>query len=135
MVDERRVVTRSDEVYTTDPVAPAEASTVSRREVTYHDSSNTVLQRLIIFIFAVIQGLLLLRILLLLVSARQGNDLVSLVYDISEILVAPFRGILRLDQIAAGHTALDVSALVALIGWTIIEILILGFLRVFRRTA
>lgn len=134
MVDERRVVTRSDEVYTTGPAAPA-GSTVSRSEVTYRGGGNAVLERLIIFIFAIIQGLLLLRIVLLLVAAREGNDLVSLIYNISEILVAPFRGILGRDQIAAGQTAFDVSALVALIGWTIIEILILGFLRVFRRTA
>lgn len=135
MVDERRVVTRSDEVYAADPLAPPAAASVSRREVTYRSNPNSVLQRLIIFIFGVIQGLLLLRILLLLVAARERNDLVTLIYNVSELFVAPFRGILGRDQIAAGQTAFDVSALVALIGWTIIELLILGFLRIFRRTA
>lgn len=134
MADEQRVVTRTDHVYS-DPIAPAGGTTVSRRDVTYRDSGNTVFQRLIVFIFAIIQGLLLLRIVLLLVAARQGNDLVALIYNISDVLVAPFRGILRLNEISAGQTALDVSAIVALIGWTILELVILGFIRVFRRTA
>ncbi|MBA3435414.1 MAG: YggT family protein [Chloroflexi bacterium] len=129
MVDERRVVTR------TDVVAPVAPTSVSQTEVTYRSSGNSVLERLIIFLFALIQGLLILRIVLLLVAARQGNDLVALIYDVSDIFVAPFRGILGRNQIPAGSTDLDVAAIVALIGWTIVELIILGFLRVFRRTA
>jgi uncharacterized protein YggT (Ycf19 family) len=129
MVDERRVVTR------TDVVAPVAPTSVSQTEVTYRSSGNSVLERLIIFLFALIQGLLILRIVLLLVAARQGNDLVALIYDVSDIFVAPFRGILGRNQIPAGSTDLDVAAIVALIGWTIVELIILGFLRIFRRTA
>jgi len=129
MVDERRVVTR------TDVVAPVTPASVSQTEVTYRSGGTNVLERLIIFLFALIQGLLILRIVLLLVAARQGNDLVALIYDLSDIFVAPFRGILGRDQIPAGSTDLDVAAIAALIGWTIVELIILGFLRVFRRTA
>lgn len=129
MVDERRVVTR------TDVVAPVAPTSVSQTEVTYRSSGNSVLERLIIFLFALIQGLLILRIVLLLVAARQGNDLVGLIYDVSDIFVAPFRGILGRNQIPAGSTDLDIAAIVALIGWTIVELIILGFLRIFRRTA
>lgn len=129
MVDERRVVTR------TDVVAPVTPASVSQTEVTYRSSGTNVLERLIIFLFALIQGLLILRIVLLLVAARQGNDLVALIYDLSDIFVAPFRGILGRNQIPAGNTDLDVAAIAALIGWTIVELIILGFLRVFRRTA
>jgi uncharacterized protein YggT (Ycf19 family) len=130
MDDERRVVTRTDVVA---PVTPP--ASVSQTEVTYRSSGTNVLERLIIFLFALIQGLLILRIVLLLVAARQGNDLVALIYDLSDIFVAPFRGILGRNQIPAGSTDLDVAAIVALIGWTIVELIILGFLRVFRRTA
>lgn len=129
MVDERRVVTR------TDVVAPVAPTSVSQSEVTYRSNGSSVLERLIIFLFALIQGLLILRIVLLLVAARQGNDLVALIYNVSDLFVAPFRGILGRSQIPAGSTELDVAAVVALIGWTIIELIILGFLRVFRRTA
>lgn len=131
MDDERRVVTRTDTV----APAPIAQSSVSQSEVTYRSSGSGLIQRLIIFLFALIQGLLLLRIVLLLVSAREGNALVAFVYDLSDIFVAPFRGILGRNQIPAGDTALDVSAVVALVGWTILELIILGFLRVFRRTA
>jgi uncharacterized protein YggT (Ycf19 family) len=116
-------------------VAPVTPASVSQTEVTYRSSGTNVLERLIIFLFALIQGLLILRIVLLLVAARQGNDLVALIYDLSDIFVAPFRGILGRDQIPAGSTDLDVAAIAALIGWTIVELIILGFLRVFRRTA
>jgi uncharacterized protein YggT (Ycf19 family) len=131
MSDERHVVRRTDVV----TPAPVASTSVSQSEVTYRSSGPSILQRLIIFLFALIQGLLILRIVLLLVSARQGNDLVALIYDASDIFVAPFRGILARNQIPAGSTDLDVSAIVALIGWTILELIILGFLRVFRRTA
>jgi len=128
MVDERRVVTR------TEVVAPVAPTSVSQSEVTYRSNGSSVLQRLIIFLFALIQGLLILRIVLLLVAARQGNDLVALIHDVSDLFVAPFRGILGRSQIPAGSTELDVAAIVALVGWTIVELIILGFLRVFRRT-
>ncbi|MDQ3493775.1 MAG: YggT family protein, partial [Chloroflexota bacterium] len=118
----------------TDVVAPVAPTSVSQSEVTYRSNGSSVLQRLIIFLFALIQGLLILRIVLLLVAARQGNDLVALIYDVSDLFVAPFRGILGRSQIPAGSTELDVAAIVALIGWTIVELIILGFLRVFRRT-
>jgi hypothetical protein len=130
MTEERHTYTRTDEVVT--PVDPAPAA-VSRTQVTYEATGNTVLQRLVIFLFALIQGLLVLRILLLLVAARQGNALVATIYDISDIFVAPFRGILGQNVIGAGSTALDVAAIVALIGWTIVELIILGLIRVFRR--
>ena len=130
MTTEQRTYTRTDEVHPAGYAAPA---AVSHSEVTYEATGNTVLQRLVIFIFGVIQGLLILRILLLLVAARESNAIVAFVYDVTELLVAPFRGILGANVIEAGQTALDVSAIVALVGWTIVELVILGLIRVFRR--
>ena len=105
--------------------------------VTYRSSPTAMIERLVIWIFGLIQLLILLRIVLLLVAAREGNAIVAFIYDVSDIFVFPFRGILGADEIAAGKTALDVSAIVALIGWTVIELIILGLIRVFRpaRTA
>lgn len=93
------------------------------------------IERAIVYIFGLIQLVLLLRIVLLLVAAREGNAIVSFVYNISEIFVAPFRGILGIDEVAAGQAALDVSAIVALIGWTILELLIVGLVRIVRPNA
>ena len=77
----------------------------------------------------------MLRIVLLLLAAREGNDLVQAVYNVSEIFVAPFRGILRIDEVQAGIVALAFGAVVALIGWLIIEVVLIATVRVFRPTA
>jgi uncharacterized protein YggT (Ycf19 family) len=91
-----------------------------------------MIERLLVWIFGLVQLLILLRIVLLLVAARDANPIVSFVYDVSDLLVAPFRGILGINQIAAGQTALDVAAIVAIVGWTVLELVILGLVRIFR---
>jgi hypothetical protein len=137
MRDEDRVVTRrTDEVVEVERpgyVPPATVGRVSETAYVSRAGGNTRLQRLVIFIFGLLQGLLLLRILLLLVAARESNGLVNAIYGISEVFVAPFRGILGRDEIAAGRSELDITAIVALVGWTILELIILGLIRVFRR--
>lgn len=100
--------------------------------VTYRPSPTGMLERLVIWIFGIIQLLLLVRIVLLLVAAREGNAIVAFIYDLSDLFVFPFRGILGADEIAAGQTELDVAAIVALVGWTVLELIILGLIRVFR---
>jgi uncharacterized protein YggT (Ycf19 family) len=95
----------------------------------------STLQRLIVFIFGLIELLIILRIVLLLFAARGSNDIVAAIYNLSEIFVAPFRGILSIDEVQAGATALDVGAIVALIAWFIIELIVLALLRVFRPAA
>lgn len=133
MVDDDRVVTRSERVESAPPAGYVRpAATYS--ESAYRVGGATVARRAIIFIFGLIQGLILLRIVLLLVAARQGNDLVSFIYTLSDIFVAPFRGILRINEVAAGQSALDVAAIVAIIGWTILELIVLGLLNIFRRS-
>jgi uncharacterized protein YggT (Ycf19 family) len=81
-----------------------------------------------------IELLIVVRIVLLLVAARESNAIVQFIYNLSDIFVAPFRGILGMNEIQAGAAALDVAALVALIGWLIIELIVIGLVRVFRPT-
>ena len=128
--EEERVTVRSDT-----PVATGHAHAVEETHVGYRPSGMGMLERLIAFIFGLIQGLLLIRIVLLLLAARESNAIVAFVYDVSEVFVAPFRGILGLDEIGAGRTELDVSAIVALVGWTVIELVLLGLVRIFRPSA
>ena len=104
----------------------------SRSSVTYAPSPTGMIERLVIWLFGLVQLLIVLRIVLLLVAAREDNALVSFIYDVSDLLVAPFRGILGINSIAAGQTALDVAAIVALVGWTVLELVILGLIRIFR---
>jgi uncharacterized protein YggT (Ycf19 family) len=120
-------------VEVTEPADPYVDRVVERR--TYSPSPLAVLERWIVFIFGLVELLIVVRILLLLVAARQSNDLVAGIYNVSEVFVAPFRGILRIDEVQAGATALDIGALVALIGWVVIELVVVGLVRVFRPSA
>jgi hypothetical protein len=128
--EEERVVTRSDH-----RVVDPHAHSVAETSVAYRPGPVATLERLIVFIFGLIQALIFVRIVLLLLAAREANAIVQFVYSISEVFVAPFRGILRINEVEAGVAALDVGAIVALIGWTIIELLVLALIRVFRPTA
>jgi uncharacterized protein YggT (Ycf19 family) len=117
----------------TERVEPVDSHTST--EVVHRQSPIVVLERLILFLFGIVQVLIGLRILLLLVAAREGNDIVAFIYNLSDVFVAPFRGILRIDEIAAGQVALDVGAIVALVGWTVLELLVLWLVRIFRPAA
>jgi len=128
--EEERVVTRTEE-----PVASAHELSTSHSTVSYRSSPVRTIERAIVFIFAVIQGLLVMRIVLLLLAAREANPIVSFVYDLSDLFVAPFRGMFAMDTVPAGQSALDVAAIVALVGWTILELVILALVRIFRPSA
>jgi hypothetical protein len=132
--DERTVVHR-DEVVEGDPAAPryGGGTAVTSRTVETRPSGGTVASRIVIFLFGVIQVLILLRIALLLLDAREANDLVRFILNASQVFVAPFDGILRTDALRAGGSIFDVSAVVAIVGWTILEALILAAVGVFRR--
>jgi hypothetical protein len=123
----------------TDYVAPADPYVAGHatevRRVSYTPSPLATLERLIVFIFTLIELLIAGRIVLLLLAARESNGIVQFVYNVSDIFVAPFRGILGINEVQAGSSALDVAALVALVGWIIIELIVIALVRVFRPAA
>ena len=121
-------------VETVDP-APGHVQATTTEVRSYSPSPLSVVRRWIIFVFGLIQLLIVLRIVLLLLAAREGNDIVSAIYGLSEIFVAPFRGILGINEVQRGATELDVGAIVALIGWFIIELIVLAAVRIFRPSA
>jgi len=118
-----------------DVVEPVEHYSHTTEVRTYTPSPLVTVERVIVFVFGLIVGLIGLRIVLLLLAARQGNDLVAAIYNLSEVFVAPFRGILRIDEVQAGATALDVGAIVAIVGILIIELIVIGVIRLFRPAA
>ena len=140
MTDYERTTTR--ETTTVDPAAPvytepgAAASTVrttERASVAPGPSGLTTAARVITFLFGILQAALILRIILLLLVANPDNDVVSLILNITDPFVEPFRGMFSIDRVTAGESKLDVAALVALVGWTLVEALILAGLRIFAR--
>lgn len=104
---------------------------VSQRQVTTaRPSGSTMAARIVALVFGLVQLIIGLRIVFLLLNAREGNALVAAVLDWSRPLVAPFEGIFQTDALRSGGAVLDVAAVVALIGWTILELIILGIMRV-----
>ena len=89
---ERRTVnevTTNQPVYTDPavagtPVVPTRSSTVvERAEV--RPSGGEMIRRVVVLIFGIIQAFIVLRIVLLLLNAREGNGIVSFVLDVSQI--------------------------------------------------
>jgi uncharacterized protein YggT (Ycf19 family) len=122
---------------TSSEVDPVETRTaydrdrVVTRESTYREgpTGGEVIRRFVMLLFGILQGLLILRIILLLLVANQANDIVSLVLGATDPFVEPFRGMFQLDRVTADQgSTLDVAAIVALIGWTLVEALILAVL-------
>jgi hypothetical protein len=129
MTYERRVVTTQD-----DPAnVPASGTNqvVERTQVT--PSGGEMLRRIVVLIFGIIQVFIVLRIVLLLLNAREGNDLVSFILNVSQVFVAPFVGIFQTDALKASGSILDIAAIAALVGWTILEAIVLWAVNVMRR--
>lgn len=94
------------------------------------NSPMAAARRVVALIFGVLVTLIAIRIVLLLLGANAGNGIVDGIYSITEPLVAPFRGIFSLDVISpTGANVLDIGALVALIGWSLIALLVIAILR------
>ena len=82
----------------------------------------TIVRRLIVLALVIVQALLVLRIGLLAFAADAGNSLVGAVLQGSRALEAPFGGIFGANAIAvSGGAAIDVTAFVALLGWTLLQ--------------
>ena len=143
MTDYERTTTR--ETTTVDPAAPTNADpvapatqaasvrTTERAYVAPGPGGVTTAARVVTFLFGILQAALILRIILLLLVANTDNDVVTLILSITDPFVEPFRGMFSIDRVTAGESKLDVAALVALIGWTLVEALILAALRIFSR--
>ena len=108
-------------------------ATVATRETTTSPGGSEIARRITVLVFGLIQVVIVLRIVLLLLDARTGNALVSGILNVSQVFVAPFEGILRTDALKSGGSLLDVAAVVALIGWTVIEMIVLWAIGIFRR--
>jgi uncharacterized protein YggT (Ycf19 family) len=144
MTDYQRTTTRetTTQPVAADPyVAPAPAaSSVRTTDTAYVESGPggaTYASRIVTFLFGILQVALILRIVLLLLVANRANDVVQFVMNIAQPFVDPFIGMFSMNRVTADQgSVLDIAAIVALIGWTLVEALILAAIRIFsRRTA
>jgi hypothetical protein len=126
MTYEERIVREDDPVYD-------RGSSVVERKVTRTPSGGELASRVVMLLFGIVQVFIILRIVLLLLNAREGNDLVAFILNTSQIFVAPFNGMLNVNNLSSGGSVFDLAAVLALIGWTLLEALILAAVGVFRR--
>ena len=89
--------------------------------------------RIVGLVFGLIQLVIGARIVLLLVGAREANGIVAGISNLSHVFVAPFDGILRTDSFQSAGSVLDLTAVLALVGWTIVELIVFWVAGIFRR--
>ncbi len=126
---DRKVVTEEPETGTGQRTVQTESSSRSATGPT----GQEFIRRIVVLVFGLIQLVIGLRIVLLLFDAREANGIVSGILNISQVFVAPFDGILRTDNLHAAGSILDITAIVALIGWTVLELVVIWALGIFRR--
>ena len=107
--------------------------TESHRTTRTGPSGAEVTRRVVVLLFGLIQIVIGARIVLLLLDAREANGLVSGILSMSQLFVAPFDGILRTDALHAAGSILDITAIVAFVGWTILEVIVIWAVGIFRR--
>jgi hypothetical protein len=125
--EERRTVA------TEEPTSGEGSRLTSRRTVESRPSGGELARRVVVLIFGLIQILIALRFVLLLLDAREANSIVKGILDLSQLFVAPFEGILRTDALHASGSTLDITAIVAFVGWTILELIVIWAVSIFRR--
>ena len=126
-----------DRSVVTERSSPAGAQEVvrtdSRRTTGGSPGGSEMIRRVIVLVFGLIQLVIGARIVLLLLDAREANGLVSGILEVSQLFVAPFEGILRTDALRAAGSVLDITAVVALVGWTVVELIAIWAVGIFRR--
>jgi hypothetical protein len=123
-------------VVTHEPTATAGQETVrteSRRISRSGPGGSEMIRRIIVLVFGLIQVVIGARIVLLLLDAREANGLVSGILNISQLFVAPFEGILRTDALRSAGSVLDITAIVAFVGLTLLELIVIWAVGIFRR--
>jgi hypothetical protein len=123
-------------------VTTQEPRTDSGRETVRTDSRHVsatepggseMTRRIVVLVFGLVQLLIGLRFILLLLDAREANGLVSGILNLSQVFVAPFEGILRTNALHSAGSIFDVTAVVAFVGWTILELIVIWAVGIFRR--
>jgi hypothetical protein len=123
-------------------VTTQEPATASGQSTTSTQSSHVsatgpggseMIRRVVMLIFGLIQIVIGLRFVFLLLNAREANGIVSGILNLSQPFVAPFEGILRTNGLASHGNFFDVTAIVAIVGWTILELIVIWAVGIFRR--
>jgi len=130
--EEHHTVVREER---TEVPGAATSGVSTTRKTIFRPSGGEQTRRVLILIFGIIQVVIGLRFVLLLIDADEANALVSLILNFSQLFVGPFEGVLKTDALAAQGSVLDLAAIVAFVGWSILELVVLWGVNIFRREA
>jgi hypothetical protein len=132
---DRTVITQTPATPAGEP--PAATEQTVRTETSHLTRSgpggSELTRRIVVLGFGLIQILIGARIVLLVLDARETNGLVSGILNLSQVFVAPFNGILNTNALTAGGSLLDIAAVLALVGWSVLELIVLWATGIFRR--
>lgn len=123
-------------VVTNEPATDAGQQTVrtdSRHITSTGPGGQELTRRIVVLLFGLIQVVIGARFVLLLLDAREANGLVSAILNASQVFVAPFEGVLRTNALHSAGSIFDITAVVAIVGWTVLELIVLWALGIFRR--
>jgi TctA family transporter len=129
MTIEQRSVRQTTET----PGTPENRTSTVVERTDVQPSGGEMLRRAVVLIFGIIQAFIVARIALLLLDAREANALVAFILDVSQLFVAPFIGIFQVDALRSSGSILDVAAIAALVGWTILELIVIWAVNLMRR--
>jgi hypothetical protein len=133
----RMTIDTVDQSVTTEELGDASGQATVRTDARHISTTgpggSEMTRRVVVLVFGLVQVLIGLRFVLLLLNAREANELVSGILNISQVVVAPFDGILRTDALNSAGLLFDVTAVVAFIGWTILELIVIWAVGIFRR--
>lgn len=107
----------------------AHTVTAGRHRETYTEVRSpleTVVARIIQFIFGVIIAFLAMRFILLLLGANTGAPFVSFVYNVSDVFMAPFATVFGTPQVNGAvfeWSALVAIAVYALVSWGLVALI------------
>ncbi|MBI4034465.1 YggT family protein [Candidatus Saccharibacteria bacterium] len=85
------------------------------------------IQAIVDFFVGVAEIILGLRVIFRLFAANIDNSFVNWIYQTSDVLMAPFRGIFPQVTLTNGHV-LDISALFAMLVWAVVGYVVLALI-------
>jgi hypothetical protein len=107
--------------------------TESRHTTRSRPGGSELTRRVTVLLFGLIQIVIGARIILLILDAREANGIVAAILNVSQLFVAPFNGILHTNGLTAGGSTLDMAAILALVGWSVLELIVIWGTGIFSR--
>lgn len=107
--------------------------TESRHTTRSGPGGSELTRRVTVLLFGLIQIVIGARIILLILDAREANGIVAAILNVSQLFVAPFNGILHTNALTSGGSTLDVAAILALVGWSVLELIVIWGTGIFSR--